>query len=251
MSNIDSENEEVHPDRSLPDISKLSITDLFGSKHWNKSICKFIDVVSSHVGIRHEPTRIINTAKAEAKAAIIRAKADAKIKKIEKRANNRLLNKELRRQKNIESVVKGAAHLLPEQVFDEKPNEDWIYEFFNSCQDIGDNEMHILWSKILASEVSKPGTYSIRTLNLLKTMTKEDANLFTNVCSAAWQTGNNDYVSIYTSVTDKYMAAKHITYPHLLHLQSIGLIEMEPSLGYPFESGPLSFSYFGTSYRIF
>lgn len=224
MSDMDSEDEkENSPSSSLPDKS-ISITDLFGSKHLNKSICKFIDAVSSHVGIRHEPTRIIKTAKAEAKAAIIRAKTDAKIKKVEWRANNRLNNLEIRRQKNIESVVIGSVPLLPEQISDEQPSEDWMYEFFNNCQDIGDKEMQTLWSKILAGELSKPGRYSMRTLNLVKTLTKVDAHLFTNVCMFVWMPPQAAY--LFTQETDNYLLQHGITFGSLMHLEGIGLIIM-------------------------
>ena len=249
MSDTDPESTETQgPDDCAMDTSLIS--DLLGMKHLSKPISKLIDVAGSAAGILYEPTRIRRKAKAEAHAAIIHAEAEAEIKDLQWRANNRLLNKELRRQKNIEPVLEGTVPLLPEQVSNEKPSEDWVYEFFNNCQDIGDNEMQILWSKILAGEVSKPGTYSLRTLNLLKTMTKEDVNLFTNLCSTAWKTHSNDYISIYTDSTDKYLSAKHITYPHQLHLKSIGLIEIESALGYNFEGHSLTFSYFGTSYRF-
>jgi len=228
MSDDDSETDEILPDSGLPDVSKFSITDLFGSKRLNKSLSKLIDAVSSHVGIRHEPARIIKTAKTEAKAAIIRTKANAKVKDIEWRVNNRLLHREFRRQKNIESITMGSLPHLPEQVSEEQPNENWVCEFFNSCQDVGDAEMQILWSKILAGEISNPGKYSMRTLNLLKTLTEAEVHLFTKFCKFVW---SNRGVHIYTNRTDEYLKQLYgFTFDDMIYLDAIGLINHQQSV---------------------
>jgi uncharacterized repeat protein (TIGR03899 family) len=226
------------------------IKDLLGMKHVTEPLCKLIETVASAMGILHEPRRIRKRAKAEAEAAIIQAKADIEIRRLNARADRRLVNQEIRRQKNIEAVLKGAAQQLPEHVSDKAVDEDWIFEFFNCCQDIGQSEMQVLWSKILAGEITKPGTYSLRTLNLLKTVTKDDANLFTTLCCYAWR-DNDLYINIYTQETDSVMMKNGLLYFNLLHLMSIGLIQMEKDLGYYFDKGlPLTFSYFKTQFSF-
>lgn len=57
---------------------------------------------------------------------------------------------------------------------------------FSLGQDCGDDEVQIIWAKILAGEVSQPGRVSRKTLAIVKTLGKEDAHLFTKVCSYAW-----------------------------------------------------------------
>ena len=71
-------------------------------------------------------------AEADSEAAIIRAKADAKGLDIVDRAKERILNKEVRRQKNIESIIDRAAEEMPEQVSDTKVDEDWTVNFFRN-----------------------------------------------------------------------------------------------------------------------
>ncbi len=226
------------------------IKDLLGMKHLTKPLCKLIDTVAGAAGILYEPRQIRERAKAEAEAAVIEAKADIEIRKLNARADHRLVNKEIRRQKNIEAVLKGTALQLPEQVSDKAVDEDWIFDFFNCCQDIGQSEMQLLWSKILAGEIAKPGTYSLRTMSLLKTVTKDDANLFTTLCCYAWR-DNDLYVNIHTHETDSVMMKNGLQYVDLLHLMSIGLIEMEKDLGYYFDKGlPLTFSYFKTQFSF-
>jgi hypothetical protein len=46
--------------------------------------------------------------------------------------------------------------------------------------------MQTLWGKILAGEVTQPGSFSLRTLDTLKNLTKQDAEAFTKVAQAAF-----------------------------------------------------------------
>jgi hypothetical protein len=99
---------------------------------------------------------------------LIKAKADAELQEIRMRMNERLEKQEVRRQRNIESIATKAAHALPppdrEQEVSDKPvNEDWTTRFFQECQDISDEQMQQLWARILAGEVTKPGSFAPRT----------------------------------------------------------------------------------------
>lgn len=61
---------------------------------------------------------------------------------------------------------------------DEPVNKDWLNRFFTIVEDVSDAEMQQLWARILAGEVKKTKSYSLRTLEVLRNMTKEEANLF-------------------------------------------------------------------------
>jgi hypothetical protein len=66
-------------------------------------------------------------------------------------------------------------------------DEDWTVQFFEYCKDVSNEEMQTIWSRLLAGEVSCPGTYSPRTLFALKHMRKEDAEVYTKFCSFVWR----------------------------------------------------------------
>ena len=176
-----------------------------------KPLEKLIEVVSNAIGTLYEPRQIVRKAKAEAKAesiiAIEQAKTqaiiDGDLEKVQylERINNRIVNKEVKRQNNIEEVVSTAGKILEseEKVSEEPLNSDWTTRFFNIVQDVSDNEMQLLWGQILAGEIKQPKSYSLRTLVLLRNMTKDDAELFqkvaqlTLVCGDAFlYTPNND-----------------------------------------------------------
>lgn len=82
-----------------------------------------------------------------------------------------------KKQANIENVTTNAAKYLAREneVSESEPDEDWITRFFNSAQDISSQEMQQLWGKILAGEIKQPGTYSLRALDVLRNLTKSEA----------------------------------------------------------------------------
>lgn len=91
---------------------------------------------------------------------------------------------EEKRQRNILSIVEQAIdHLGDTEVNDHEPDHDWTARFFGGGQDISSEEMQILWGKILAGEVERPGSTSIRTLDILRNLDKETASLFNIFCS--------------------------------------------------------------------
>ena len=147
---------------------------------------KLIESVSSAIGVVYEPTRIRRKAKAEADALAIRVKGKAKATEIEVRAAKRLEEKELRRQKNIEAITQQALEALPETVSEDPIDQDWIHQFYDHCEDIGNEQMQSLWAKLLAGEVAKPGSFSLRTMALVTTLSQADAERFTLLCTFSW-----------------------------------------------------------------
>lgn len=97
----------------------------------------------------------------------------------------RIQFQEQKRQVNIKSVVQRAADQLGDkEVTDSEPDHDWTARFFNEVQDVSSEEMQSLWAKVLAGEVQRPGSTSIRTLEILKNLDRNTAQLFRKFCSA-------------------------------------------------------------------
>ena len=96
----------------------------------------------------------------------------------------RIQYQEQKRTANIKSVVSKAAHMLEDkEVPDTEPDHDWTARFFSEVQDVSSEDIQILWAKILAGEVQKPKSTSIRTLGILREMDTDTANLFGKFCS--------------------------------------------------------------------
>lgn len=92
-----------------------------------------------------------------------------------------------RRIRNIGSVAYRAAELLEgvEDVPNEEVDHDWSARFFNEVQDVSSEEMQELWAKVLAGQVERPGSTSVKTLDILRNMDKGTASLFQRLHSVS------------------------------------------------------------------
>jgi hypothetical protein len=231
-----------------------------------KSVAKLIDTVGEQLGFFLEPIHIRRKGQARAEVAVIEAEAKADIavvraenklalRDIEDRTEERVIRRETMRQKHLESIVGHAARALTDEssqgngdrIADEPVDEDWIAEFFNLCQDIGDEQMQTLWAHLLAGEVTKPGSFSLRALAVVRTMNKRDAQLFARFCSMLWMSG--DSLTPITLLEEKAtIHGLNISFPEFVHLDSLGLIKFDSFGGFTlqFPSGmPLGLHYFG------
>lgn len=196
-----------------------------------KPLEKLIEVVSNAIGTVYEPRQIVRKAKAKAKAesiiAIEQAKTqaiiDGDLEKVQylERINNRIVTKEVKRQNNIEEVVSTAGKILEseEKVSEEPLNSDWTTRFFDIVQDVSDDEMQLLWGQILAGEIKQPRSYSLRTLELLRNMTKADAELFQKITQFTLVCGD---AFLYTPDND--LRKFGIDYMDIAKLVEIGLL---------------------------
>lgn len=130
---------------------------------------------------------IEHNAEAEAYATVRKVDAEnaANLARLqgEEQVANYILAREKRKMNNAKSVVELAETQFAEgeQVSNEPVNQDWVNRFFTIVEDISDVEMQKLWARILAGEVKQPKSYSLRTLEILRNMTKEEAERITQV----------------------------------------------------------------------
>ena len=200
----------------------LSLKDLAGL---SQPLTKLIETAGKGIGTLYEPTGIRRKAKAEADALVTQAEGEAAANEIAVRANERLINREIRRQENVERITQNAVKELPQSVSDEPVDEDWIHRFYDSCQDIGDEEMQSLWGRILAGEVTQPKSFSFRTLRVVRDLRKEDAESFAAVCQFAWKIQGFGQVPVVPKFEDEVVATAGVTLRSAMHLQSLDLID--------------------------
>jgi hypothetical protein len=100
-----------------------------------------------------------------------------------KRIGTRMAYQEIQKQSNIESVAQKAIGILNEEdKIDDTPIETgWINRFIDSVQYVDDDSLQDLWAKILAGEIVKPNSCSLRTLELIKNLNVHEAHLFEDV----------------------------------------------------------------------
>lgn len=218
---------------------------------------KLVDTVRHVIDLAAGPERIrakiVAEAEGEATAMVALAEARSKVTGIEARTVARLEKLEIRRQENIEGIVRKAADALPppEQVSEQPVDVDWISRFFQECQDISHDQMQQVWARILAAEVARPGSFSRRTLGIVRDLTKDEAELFVKLCRFDWFIPGIGLVPVIHDARDRHVTDAGINFTTLTHLSSIGLIEFNVA-GFLLTDPPteLHLQYFGRSHLL-
>jgi hypothetical protein len=213
-------------------------------------VSKLIDAMSGAIGKIYEPIHIKLTAKARAEeiktiAETIRKNSDIPIvynqsknvsidtssyEELAKRAGNRVAFQEVKKQQNIETVANKTCDLLKngEKVSDEPVDQDWMTRFINSIEDISNDEMQNIWAKILAGEIKKPKTFSLRTLEAVKNLSSDEAKEFEKLSQYLLTSSKNTFLP-----NDNKLLEKHgINYSTILKLEECGLITSNAMLAF-------------------
>ena len=158
-------------------------------------LAKFADTISFALGGTARGEK--KMADAKAYAAEVEARTKYKVALIEAQGQETLANyvmaKESRKLSNTMAVIeKAQSHFTEgEQVSDEPIDEGWENRFFNIVEEISDDELREIWGRVLAGEIKKPKSYSLRTLECLRNLNKEEASLIVKV---APYYVNNDFI---------------------------------------------------------
>lgn len=202
---------------------------------------KLIDAVNGAIGKVYQPRHIRKLADARAYeinvvSQALRYNADVPINynkgeitentndfdEFVKRTQSRLAFQELQKQQNIESVTDMAYDLLETETecSSEPVSPDWMTRFFNSVEDVSDEDMQKIWSKVLAGEIKQPRTYSFRTMETLKNLSKYEAEMFQKIAPYVINMDGKLFITAKTDILQKY----GVFYSEIMRLDECGLI---------------------------
>ena len=147
------------------------------------------------------------------------------------RAAHNLLAKEYRHQKNKEDIARKALEVLQEETKALAPpdhgsqnsatqppppldvDDDWLNIFEQYAENASSGRLQELWARILAGEIRRPKTFSLKTLRFVSELDQETAALFEKyvpfICGNAIPTVHG-------------LSGNELT--ELLHLQAAGLM---------------------------
>lgn len=228
----------------------METTSLVNIGELSRPATVLIEKIAQGVGGLFQPWQIRRVAEAEADAAEIRAESEIQIDELKHRALQRFVEEETKKQINMENITRKALPLLEENAHPENIENDWIMNFFDKCRLISDDEIQILWSKILAGEANNPGTYSRRTINFLGSLDRADALLFKNLCRFCWSAPGP--VPLVYNIEDDIYKNNGIYFLGLQHLDEIGLLSFNQIAGYKHERIPHNthYLYYGIDVEI-
>lgn len=107
---------------------------------------------------------------------------------------------------------------------DKELEKDWLFAWRDHAAKVSTEELQLLWGKVLAGEVKNPGSYSMRTMEFLKCLSKAEAKLIEQAAQYVI------YNVVFKDLTQHY-ELKGLNFAKLLELQSLGMISGVGSTG--------------------
>lgn len=195
----------------------------------------------------------------EGVAAEKRAETEARVKLIEKSSNEiadqmqfdpeyaraavkKFGQRVIREQINLDQIAEKAAASIMESVTHQvgennqsqaQLSDDWLNVFEKEASQKSTEEMQEMFAKVLAGEVTRPSTYSIKSVRLLGSMDQQTANLFKRFCSMCITLRAQDHIidsrvpSLGANAASNGLQKFGLTFDSLNLLQEYGLIISE------------------------
>ncbi|MBM3951295.1 MAG: DUF2806 domain-containing protein [Rhodospirillales bacterium] len=127
------------------------------------------------------------------------------------------LNQFVNFEKIVSMAEEEAASVADEKVSDEPVDELWFTRWRKGAEDVSQEDLQRLWAKVLAGESIKPGSYSLRTLHFLSTMSRAEAELIARLAPFVIK----DMI-VREAVSE--LGSKGLAFPEFLKLEDLGVI---------------------------
>jgi uncharacterized repeat protein (TIGR03899 family) len=121
---------------------------------------------------------------------------DDELMPIEDRTKKRERLSFLRKQKNIENVIKKTLTYCANQEVKTSTDQDWFTRYIGLAEEVSNPTMQDLWAKILSGELAKPGSFSYKALKVFRDMSIIDAKLLAKACSLAFKDGSKKNIRL-------------------------------------------------------
>ncbi|MGN1155567.1 MAG: DUF2806 domain-containing protein [Agathobacter sp.] len=137
------------------------------------------------------------------------------------RAEQRMHTDAIRQERNLENVIRITGEELQQSdtVSNEPVDDDWITRLFSIVKDVNNEEMQYVWGKILAGEIIKPGSFSIRTLETIRNLSQHEAATFQKILPLIVRFSDQAFLTAQCEILKKY----GVSYSDILLLDECGL----------------------------
>ncbi|MEZ9705450.1 DUF2806 domain-containing protein [Vibrio breoganii] len=115
---------------------------------------------------------------------------------------------------------------------DEPVEPDWFTRWRDNAEKVSNDYMQTLWAKVLAGEVATPGSYSLRTLELLNNLSKGEAELISQL--APYVINDNVLLCVVGKKRDavqSLLTKSGLGFNELMFLQELGILSAVDSIG--------------------
>lgn len=140
-------------------------------------------------------------------------------------SNTRKILKEYQNQNDIVQI---AIDNLVDNAEPENIDDSWLMEFMDKCKNICDDEIKVIWGKILAEECNKKESVPKKAFDILPYISYEEAKIFEKVCKFTILIKSTNelvpFIEFYKGDSDNFWSKYNFTLLELRSLEEIGLI---------------------------
>ena len=147
----------------------------------SESVKILIEKISNAVGILYDPLGIKRGKRAFVDSLYSNIINDNTLSWQEKAAIINECILVLKKSKNRSDIINKAIPLVNQNANPRGIDDSWILNFLDKSGTVSEEDMQIIWSRILAEEANEPNTVSKRLLHNLALMSKKDALNFINL----------------------------------------------------------------------
>lgn len=138
------------------------------------------------------------------------------LQQIEKKQNN-----------NINSIVSKALAFSSHgnsDISDQEVSNEWLNFFFENAKNISTEDLQLIWANILHGEISNPGSYSLKTFDVLRCLDRDSALSFQNLAQYACRSEAGVFLMIDSDPIHDLRDLYNLTYSTRLSLIESGLL---------------------------
>lgn len=126
----------------------------------------------------------------------------------------------IRKEININKAIIYAEECLSNDSnspLEDKIDDDWLFMWRDYAEKTSTEDLQKLWGAILAGEIKSPGKYSLRTLDFLRRLSKNEAEKIAKLGSFAI----DDMIIL---IKDDYLQDQGLSLRELMKMQEIGIL---------------------------
>lgn len=136
----------------------------------------------------------------------------------------------LRKEVNVTRAIGYAEDALKDDAAspsEEPVNQDWLFRWRENASQVSSDELQQLWGRVLAGEVKKPGSFSLRAMDAVRNLSQSEAQLISRVAQLSF--GSFIVKPSVNGAID--LAEFGLGYERLMELQSIGILSGVEAVG--------------------
>lgn len=129
----------------------------------------------------------------------------------------------MRKEVNVAKALLRAEEELQQDtspVPEKEVDGDWLRRWRDIVGDVSGEDLQSLWGRLLAGEVKSPGKHSLRTLDIIRNISSEDAQLISKLAPFSF----DGFVWRDPSGINQHFARAGLTFSDLLYFEEIGIV---------------------------